>query len=30
MIGEYQKTVGRLMKKITLEEIEEAEHIPRE
>ena len=30
MIGEYQKTVGRLMKKITLEEMEEAEHIARE
>ena len=30
MIGEYQKTVGRLMKKITPEEMEEAEHIARE
>ncbi|KIM60146.1 hypothetical protein SCLCIDRAFT_26786 [Scleroderma citrinum Foug A] len=30
MIGEYQKTVDRLMKKITLEEMEEAEHIARE
>ena len=30
MIGEYQKMVGRLMKKITPEEMEEAEHISRE
>ncbi|KIM61907.1 hypothetical protein SCLCIDRAFT_120755, partial [Scleroderma citrinum Foug A] len=30
MIGEYQKMVGRLMKKITPEEMEEAEHIARE
>ena len=30
MIREYQKMVGRLMKKITLEEMEEAEHIARE
>ena len=30
MIGEYQQMVGRLMKKITPEEMEEAEHISRE
>ena len=30
MMGEYQKMVGRLMKKITPEEMEEAEHIARE